>query len=97
VTVAVVAALGALAAATALVGLRSRRRTPVKPGAGRILVPFTGGALDERVLNAAIRIARAEDATLVPTRSAACGRRRASTASSFRRPPGGAEVSHRRT
>jgi hypothetical protein len=32
----------------------------------RLLVPFTGGALDERVLSAAIRIARAEDATLVP-------------------------------
>ena len=34
--------------------------------AGRILVPFTGGALDPTVLAAAIRIARAEDATLVP-------------------------------
>jgi hypothetical protein len=33
---------------------------------GRVLVPFTGGALDERVLAAAIRIARAEDAKLVP-------------------------------
>ena len=33
---------------------------------GRILVPFTGGALDRTVLSAAIRIARAEDATLVP-------------------------------
>ncbi len=32
----------------------------------RILVPFTGGALDPTVLDAAIRIARAEDATLVP-------------------------------
>lgn len=32
----------------------------------KVLVPFTGGALDERVLAAAIRIARAEDATLVP-------------------------------
>jgi hypothetical protein len=29
-------------------------------------VPFTGGALDRTVLDAAIRIARAEDATLVP-------------------------------
>ncbi len=42
-----------------------RRKQPVA-GAGRILVPFTGGALDERVLKAAIRIARAEEATLVP-------------------------------
>ena len=29
-------------------------------------MPFTGGALDPTVLTAAIRIARAEDATLVP-------------------------------
>ena len=36
------------------------------PGSGRrILVPFTG-SLDHTVLNAAIRIARAEHATLVP-------------------------------
>lgn len=41
---------------------RLDRRTRV----GRVLVPFTGGALDERVLAAAIRIARAEDAKLVP-------------------------------
>ena len=34
-------------------------------GKGRILVPFSG-ALDPTVLNAAIRIARAEEATLVP-------------------------------
>jgi nucleotide-binding universal stress UspA family protein len=32
----------------------------------RVLVPFTRGHLDERVLEAAIRIARAEHATLVP-------------------------------
>jgi nucleotide-binding universal stress UspA family protein len=37
-----------------------------KPGARRILVPFSGGTLDSTVLDAAIRIARAEDATLVP-------------------------------
>ena len=41
---------------------RARRRR----GAERILVPFTGGELDPAVLDAAIRIARAEDATLVP-------------------------------
>ncbi len=43
-------------------------RPPLASGAGaaRILVPFTGGALDPTVLKAAIRIARAEDATLVP-------------------------------
>ena len=37
-----------------------------KPGARRILVPFTGGTLDPTVLAAALRIAQAEEATLVP-------------------------------
>lgn len=32
----------------------------------RLLVPFTGGALDQSVLDVAIRVARAEEATLVP-------------------------------
>jgi hypothetical protein len=32
----------------------------------RILVPFTRGHLDQTVLDAAIRVARAEEATLVP-------------------------------
>jgi Universal stress protein family len=41
------------------------RRKP-KPGDRRVLVPFTGGQLDPTVLDAAIRIARAEEATLVP-------------------------------
>jgi Universal stress protein family len=61
-------ALGALALAlaTALAvrgGLRFRR---VRPGAQRILVPFTGGTLERTVLDAAIRLAQAENATLVP-------------------------------
>ena len=43
--------------------LRPRRRPP---GPRRILVPFTGGTLEPSVLDAAIRLARAEDATLVP-------------------------------
>ena len=57
----------ALAAAVALgvVGARLRpRRRPAYQGKGRILVPFSG-ALDPVVLNAAIRIARAEEAVLV--------------------------------
>jgi hypothetical protein len=37
-----------------------------KVGARRILVPFTGGTLEPTVLEAAIRIAQAESATLVP-------------------------------
>lgn len=42
---------------------RKRRR---RSGSKRVLVPFTRGGLDQTVLAAAIRIARAEDATLVP-------------------------------
>jgi hypothetical protein len=41
-----------------------RLRTPRK--ARRSLLPFTGNSLDPTVLDAAIRIARAEDAVLVP-------------------------------
>lgn len=49
--------------------LEYRRRRPAKPvaaGARRILFPFTAGALSQRALDAALRLARAEDATLVP-------------------------------
>lgn len=64
-------AVVALAAASILLaaalvwrsGFRLRRP---KPGARRILVPFTGGTLDSTVLDAALRIAQAEEATLVP-------------------------------
>ena len=64
---ALVAALVAVAAGLVAVAVRWRRpRIDGRPRAARILVPFTGGALDQTVLNAAIRIARAEDATLVP-------------------------------
>ena len=53
-----------LAAALAVrSGVRFRRP---KPGARRILVPFTDGTLDPTVLAAAIRLAQAEQATLVP-------------------------------
>lgn len=37
-----------------------------RPGEQRILVPFTGGKLEPTVLDAAIRLAHAEHATLVP-------------------------------
>jgi hypothetical protein len=49
------------------IALRPRRpgRVPARPGARRILVPFSG-RLDPLVLQAAIRVARAEDAVLVP-------------------------------
>jgi hypothetical protein len=52
----------------AALAYRSRppRALQVPRTARRILVPFTGGSLDPTVLNAAIRIARADDAVLVP-------------------------------
>jgi hypothetical protein len=48
------------------VRLRRRPARLVTEGKPRLLVPFTGGALDPVVLEAAIRIARAEEAVLVP-------------------------------
>jgi Universal stress protein family len=66
--IAAVIALAALAAVLAAVLLARSGlylRGP-KAGARRILVPFTGGKLDPTVLDAAIRIAHAESATLVP-------------------------------
>jgi hypothetical protein len=67
VLVGVLAALAGLGVALAAVTLGRRRdRVDRRPRTRRILVPFTGGALDRTVLDAAIRIARAEDAALVP-------------------------------
>ncbi len=60
VAVAVVAAIALVAALV----YRGRRPHGRYEGKGRILVPFSG-ALDPTVLNAAIRIARAQESTLV--------------------------------
>ena len=60
-----VVALGALAARH----LTEPRRAPAKPPAGgarRILFPFQASALSRRALDTALRLARAEDATLMP-------------------------------
>ena len=67
-TIAIVVALVAVAAAVVLgvIAYRQRRPSMVHQSVERILVPFTGGALDPVVLGAGIRIARAEHATLVP-------------------------------
>jgi hypothetical protein len=49
--------------------LHYRRRRPSSlptAGRGRILFPFMAGALSQRALDAALRLARAEEATLVP-------------------------------
>jgi nucleotide-binding universal stress UspA family protein len=66
-----IAAVIALAALSLVLGIvlvaRSGwRLRPPRPGARRILVPFTGGTLDQTVLDAAIRLAQAEHGTLVP-------------------------------
>ena len=67
--IAITVAFGVLAAmlVVALVVERRPPRALRRPaGARRILVPFTGGSLDPTVLQAAIRIAHAEEAVLVP-------------------------------
>jgi hypothetical protein len=55
--------------AVGIVALRLLHREPqaLKPnGAERILFPFVGAALSERALEACLRLARVEQATLVP-------------------------------
>ncbi|HEY5429910.1 MAG TPA: universal stress protein, partial [Solirubrobacteraceae bacterium] len=68
VLIVVVAVLAATAAALALALRRAQpRRRPVpEPGTGRILFPFIASALSCRALDASLRLARAEDATLLP-------------------------------
>lgn len=68
-----VAALLAAGAATALAFAAGRRRAAA-PAAGaarpdavrRILLPFTGASISRRAFDAALRLARAEGATLMP-------------------------------
>jgi nucleotide-binding universal stress UspA family protein len=55
-----------LIALIAVVLVRQRRRPALTAGPRRILFPFTGHALSQRALDAALRLARAENATLVP-------------------------------
>jgi nucleotide-binding universal stress UspA family protein len=43
-----------------------RRRAEARPGAPRLLVPFAGGQLEPAVLDAALRLARADEAVFVP-------------------------------
>jgi hypothetical protein len=43
-----------------------RRRQASRPRTKRVLVPFTDGELEPTVLEAAIRVSQAEDATMVP-------------------------------
>jgi hypothetical protein len=67
--IALVVALAATLAALAVQHLRSRSERPAAaraPGGERILFPFIAGALSRRALDAALRLASAEDATVVP-------------------------------
>jgi nucleotide-binding universal stress UspA family protein len=46
---------------------RARRRSPQLPrGTRRILLPFTGTAISRRAFDAAVRLARVEEATIMP-------------------------------
>ena len=60
-----VAVVVVVATAVGLLARRRRRPGPAYVGRRRVLVPFSG-ALDRTVLEAAIRIARADEAVLVP-------------------------------
>jgi hypothetical protein len=63
----VVLAVALLAVGGMLMRLRRSRPTPTPaPGATRILFPFDATALAPRALDAALRLAGAEQATLVP-------------------------------
>jgi hypothetical protein len=67
VTAALIVVVAAAALLVAVAATRrGLRRKPPELKERRLLVVFTGGALDPTVLSAAIRIARAESATLVP-------------------------------
>ncbi|MEN3284362.1 MAG: hypothetical protein V7607_5502, partial [Solirubrobacteraceae bacterium] len=70
-TIAVVIVVAAFAGGTAAGWFalpRARRRhAPRLRGTRRILVPFTGMSISRRAFDAAIRLARVEDATIMPT------------------------------
>ena len=73
-TIVLIAIIVVLGAALAAVGARHVTRParaastpPPTGGTRRILFPFVADALSGRALDAALRLARAEDATLMPT------------------------------
>ncbi len=70
-TLVLIVVIVVLAGALAVLALYMRRGasshpTAPAPGARRILFPFVASALSQRALDAALRLARAEDATLLP-------------------------------
>jgi nucleotide-binding universal stress UspA family protein len=70
VTLVLILAAGLLVAAAIVFVIRWRdpdvRPNRITPPAGRILFPFIGHTISQPTLDAALRLARAEDATLVP-------------------------------
>jgi nucleotide-binding universal stress UspA family protein len=52
--------------ARATAAFRTRARDAPPPGPRRILLPFTGTSISRRSFDAAMRLARAEDATIMP-------------------------------
>jgi hypothetical protein len=69
-TIAIAAATAALGGAAGW-GLRIRRAAPARhraaAGTRRILLPFAGTSISRRSLEAAVRLAQAEGATIMPT------------------------------
>lgn len=67
IVVVVILAVGVVALVGARVRDRLRRSAPVQATSSRrILFPFVAGALSQRALDAALRLAKIEGATLVP-------------------------------
>jgi nucleotide-binding universal stress UspA family protein len=68
VAIASVAALALIAAATLVLRWRNPEKAPhrITPAAKRILFPFVGESVSQSALDAALRLARAEHASLVP-------------------------------
>jgi nucleotide-binding universal stress UspA family protein len=65
-TIVVVVAFAGGASAAWLVLPRARRARPLPRGTRRILLPFTGTAISRRAFDAAVRLARVEEATIMP-------------------------------
>jgi hypothetical protein len=61
-----VLAIGALVVLRRSSSLRPARPAVAAPGEGRILFPFLGASISRRTLDATLRLAHAQEATLVP-------------------------------
>lgn len=67
VVIVVIAFAGGLAVGWLATSVNGRHKTPPLPrGTRRILLPFTGAMISRRAFDAAVRLARVEDATIMP-------------------------------